>query len=366
MNIVVRMIAARPSLDVKRSAVAGVLAATVLTLTACSSIGSKIPRADSESEVSDSEANIGTDADINDEVVPAAAEAENLSLIADNLLNAIGQYPELDSHLASVQISNGDTEFEQVVHSDLEERGYKFQAAEAGGNRVSARVELSDETDAALYIVAVGEISAERSYSQIDGQTVPASELVVRGGEERSIVLNDRELFGTENGRYTQVEFQPYPDLIIDNLLEPRSPLERKAAQGEEPFIKRNLFETLQSNYASTLDQYVEVDQNILVFPNDSLRLGDTNKRIIEEYVSKMDPDTDILSVIGCSHGHTEISNGNSLLAIGRANRVKEAFLFSGIEYDHILDEGCWAPQTFDEVMPQRGVVLTLKRRKES
>ena len=356
MNIVVRLIAARLSLDVKRSGITGVLAAMALTLSACSSIGSKVPQTDRESAVANSEANSVTD----------AAEAVKLTLIAENLLDTIGQYPKLDSRLATVQISSGDTEFEQVVHADLEQKGYKLQTVEAGGNRVSARVEPSDDPDAARYVVAVGEISVERMYSQIDGQTVPVSEMVVRGGEERPIVLNDSDVFGTENERYTQVEFQPYPDLIIDNLLEPRSPPDGQAAQDAELPIKRNLFDTLQSNYASTLDEFVEVDQNILVFPNDSLRLGDTNKRIIEEYVSKMDPDTDILSVIGCSHGHTEISNGNSLLAIGRANRVKEAFLFSGIEYDHILDEGCWAPQTFNEVMPKRGVVLTLKRRKES
>ena len=363
MNIVVRMIAAGPSLDVKRSAITGVLAATALTLSACSSIGDKIPLVDSESDLSDSGVSDGGNVDINNEVVPDAANAEKFSLIADNLLDAIGQYPKLDSRLTTVQTVSIDNEFEQAVRADLEKRGYKM---EADGKRVSARVQPSDNSDSALYVVAVGEISVERMYSETDGQTVPASEMVVRGGEERSIVLNDSDVFGTESERYTAVEFQPYPDLIIDNLLEPRSPPDRLAAQGEVPLIKRNVFETLQSNYASTLDEYVEVDQNILVFPNDSLRLGDTNKRIIEEYVSKMDPDTDILSVIGCSHGHTEISNGNSVLAIGRANRVKEAFLFSGIENDHILDEGCWAPQTFDEVMPQRGVVLTLKRRKES
>ena len=367
MNIVVRMIALRPSLDVKRSAISGVLAAMALTLSACSSSGSIMPGADSASDVSDTAADTVSAVDITTKAVSPTADSEKLSLIADNLLDTIGQYPKLDSRLATVQIPDGNTEFEQVVRADLEERGYKLETAEADGNRVSARVESSDDLDAALYIVAVGGISAERRYSQIDGQTVPVSGMVVRGGEERSIALNDIDVFGTENERYAQVEFQPYPDLIINNLLKPRSPLtQQEEVQGDELLVKQNVFDTLQSNYANTLDEYVEVDQNILVFPNDSLRLGDTNKLIIEDYVSKMDPDTDVLSVIGCSHGHTEISNGNSLLAIGRANRVKEAFIFSGIEYDRILDEGCWAPQTFDEVMPQRGVVLTLKRRKES
>jgi len=113
-------------------------------------------------------------------------------------------------------------------------------------------------------------------------------------------------------------------------------------------------------------DDYEDVEQSVLIFPNDSLRLGDSNKQIIDQYVSSMNPETDVLSVIGCSIGATEIKNGNSLLALGRANRVKEAFLFSGLEHDLILEEGCWAPEAFNEALPHRGVIVTLKRQKPS
>ena len=123
--------------------------------------------------------------------------------------------------------------------------------------------------------------------------------------------------------------------------------------------------ENLESNYVDVFTGYEDLEQSILVFPNDSLSLGDTNKLIIEQYVEMMDPATDILSVIGCSHGQTDINNGNSVLALGRAHRVKEALLFSGVEHDQVLDEGCWAPEAFD-AMPNRGVVLTLKRRVNS
>ena len=100
------------------------------------------------------------------------------------------------------------------------------------------------------------------------------------------------------------------------------------------------------------------------MFPNDSLRLGERNKETIARYVSELDPATDVLSVIGCSHGNTRIDNGNELLAIGRANRVKEAFLFAGIDHEQVLEESCWAGESFEK-MPRRGVVLTLKRRRE-
>lgn len=162
-------------------------------------------------------------------------------------------------------------------------------------------------------------------------------------------------------------------DLSTSNLISSLSQLspELKSALPEAESspqprnaVKANFYETLESNYADVFEEYEDMDQSILVFPNDSLRLGDANKLIIEQYVEAMNPETDLMSVIGCSHGNTNVSNGNSLLALGRANRVKEALLFSGLEHDSILEEGCWASETFDDVMPRRGVVLTLKRRK--
>lgn len=164
-------------------------------------------------------------------------------------------------------------------------------------------------------------------------------------------------------------------DLITSNLVSSLSQaapesessrLEVDSVPRERSSVKPNFYDTLVSHYDDVFTDYEDVDQSILVFPNDSLRLGDDNKLIIEQYVEAMNPETDLMSVIGCSHGNTEINNGNSLLALGRANRVKEALLFSGLEHDKILEEGCWASETFDDVMPRRGVVLTLKRRVNS
>lgn len=136
---------------------------------------------------------------------------------------------------------------------------------------------------------------------------------------------------------------------------------------GDRPSgVRNNIFDTMTSNFSDYFQNYDEVERRVLIFPNDSLRLGETNKQIIEQYVEMMDTSTDVLSVIGCSHGTTDINNGNSLLALGRANRVKEAFLFSGVEHDSVLEEGCWAPTPFEGDLPDRGVVVTLKRRKSS
>ncbi len=39
--------------------------------------------------------------------------------------------------------------------------------------------------------------------------------------------------------------------------------------------------------------------------------------------------------------------------------------MLAGIDSDKVLEEGCWAGVYYDEVMPRRGVVVTIKRRPE-
>lgn len=70
-----------------------------------------------------------------------------------------------------------------------------------------------------------------------------------------------------------------------------------------------------------------------------------------------------MISVVGCSHGNTALKGGNEALAIGRANRVKEALLYAGVESKKVLEEGCWANIHYDD-LPRRGVVIELKRKK--
>ena len=92
------------------------------------------------------------------------------------------------------------------------------------------------------------------------------------------------------------------------------------------------------------------------------MRIGNVNKDLITSYAKAM-RETDVISVVGCSHGKTDLKNGNQVLALGRAHRVKEALILAGVMHHQILDEGCWASEDFDSVMPARGVLMTLKRR---
>lgn len=292
-------------------------------------------------------------------------------LIAENLVNSLAQFPHLNPLMATVQVAPPRSRFERKVEGELRERGYKLERVKGqkGLNRVTPEIRQvkTEAGEQELYVLSVGQVSVERQFEVIADKTVPASKQVIRGSRERNITLDDG-IFAVPDTEFSDVAFEEYEGPGIDEMLAAARPgaLDWFNRDEEPSVIKKNMYETLVSNYSNVFTGYEDVDQSILVFPNDSLRLGDVNKGIIERYVAEMDPDTDVLSVIGCSHGETEISNGNSLLALGRANRVKEALLFSGLEHDKILEEGCWAPQLFDEVMPRRGVVLTLKRQKQS
>ena len=333
-----------------------------------------------------------------------SAQADQ-SLIAYNLVDALAQYPKLNPLMASVQVSNTPSAFEERVYLRMSDLGYKIEESADGENTVVATVsaleDAASDEQVQLYTLVVGQVSAERQFGVVAGRTVPLSPMTVRG-DERTVRLNDEELFGSADERFTQVAFLPSavpadlkaqtdaldvaiatdvadvadatattdPSDVVATTFPTVAQMLKPQDAGQdirEPaLIRRNMYDTMESNFSSVFTEYENVEQSVLIFPNDSLRLGETNKQIIEKYVDMMNPETDLLSVIGCSHGPSDISNGNSLLALGRANRVKEAFLFSGVVHEQVLDEGCWAPTSFGDVMPARGVVLTLKRRANS
>lgn len=295
----------------------------------------------------------------------------DFKIIAANLIHTVAQLPELTPSDTPVQMVKPASEFGRQVEQELIAQGYQLErvSGPSGVNQVVPQIKKlqTGEGPQTLYVLNVGRMSVERVYEVQGEQTVPVSEQTIRGYEERELSLND-ELFELSDSEISVIAFKPYSGPQIGDMLAPASALKtaRFWKKNNQNVVKKNMYETMVSNYKDVFAGFEEVSHDILVFPNDSLRIGEVNKHIIQQYVSKMNPDTDLMSVIGCSHGKTDISNGNSLLALGRANRVKEALLYEGVEHDQILDEGCWAPRTFDEVMPRRGVVLTLKRRKGS
>lgn len=303
--------------------------------------------------------------------------------IIQNLVFSITQIESLHPFKTTLQMKAPRGELATLVQTRFEDAGYGIQFVESDQGlhyvRHSAESSVSEEGDKTTYRISVGGVSVERDYMLSGKYTAPESALRVSGAFEQDINLND-DVFGEAfaDTPYTEAYFNESDEPVIITVADRDISFEKqplgvdgqlaapKKVDNNNGFtnaVMQNVRTIMRSNYSSVFDGYKDVQQNILVFPNDSLRLGGDNKDIIQEYADSLNPETDVLSVVGCSHGQSKLKNGNQFLAIGRANRVKEALIFSGLNHNLIFEEGCWDKKEFDEFMPRRGVVLTHKRR---
>lgn len=290
--------------------------------------------------------------------------------IAANLVNSLIQVPQLNPASKAVHVPESEREFDVELKAAFARSGFDINPVtdKADVLLVSSEIKktVTETGRHRVFGVTMGDVSIVRAYAVVRGSTVPVTSQLIIGTEAQAIDVND-EIFGSPNRSLASVEFQiPGAEesvRVMPVSIEKAEP--KLLAANSNDARKQNYFDLGQSNYGRVFDDYENVVRSVLIFPNDSLRLGETNKAVIEHYVSQMDPDTDVLSVIGCSLGPTNIKNGNSLLAIGRANRVKEAFLFSGLDHDQVLEEGCWSSESAEMALPTRGVVVTLMRQKK-
>lgn len=122
-----------------------------------------------------------------------------------------------------------------------------------------------------------------------------------------------------------------------------------------------NFYYTDQSNFESLFARYNLVVRHDIIFPNDSMNLGSAGKARVRAILPDFDSETDIVSLIGCSHGKTSAVGGNQALALERVKRLQQELISIGIDKEKIFSEGCWAPVYFDR-FPRRGVVVSILR----
>ena len=314
------------------------------------------------------------------------------NVIAENLLYTLSTLEEVSPWQTAVQVSRPSTEFGEHIESGLVELGYAVRrvSADQGQHYVRyASEQVRNETGEFIrYRVAIGNVSVERFYDLDGAVTYPISTITVNGAAIQDVSIND-EIFSKRDSTFTSASFirsdgsniqladnsAPTSSYVDEStgFNEPSFDVPSNEAAGRlsvaaaatlDPASKQNMYETGHSNFSSVFVNYDDVKRVILEFPNDSLYLGEDIRGIIARYANSIRSDEDVISLIGCSHGKSDLNNGNSLLALGRANRVKEELLSVGVKDEQVLDEGCWAPVHFDEKMPRRGVVMTLKRPK--
>lgn len=285
----------------------------------------------------------------------------NYDLIAQNLLNTLSLLDSINELTTTFQMLMPKTNFGKAVLSTVESKGYGVQlvSGDLGTDFLRYKAELSQTENGMLesYSLSVGAISVARQYAVVDGNTVPTSSVTLRSNETIYDDVDD-EIFGVFTAAF---------DPSISNIIQldngvPQVQQFNEPEQLRTPGFLPNVRDLEVSNYASLFDDYYDVGQQTLFFPNDSLRLGNENKQKLAELASRIEPETDIISVIGCSHGKTTIANGNQVLAEGRTQRVTESLMIAGLNPELILDEACWASEYWDEMAPRRGVMVTHKR----
>jgi len=336
---------------------------------------------------------------------------EHHELIADNLLSVIAQFEELPPWSTTVQLAHTQTPFGRAIQKSIVQTGYGTQAVEGdlGINLIRYLAENA-ETETGFrtrYHIAIGELYAERDFHIVNGSVVPTSHMRVSSKSKRELKVNDtvfaaehfdeeisyvsalnadepeirviafnRGAFNLDESKAattnvadtvtttgvftniaTRIESEDVPEFTPSSGDLNSSPIESVTG-------KYNMYVTGGSNFNRIFRQYDDTLSGILVFPDDSLVLGEKNKEYIQSIARTFDPESEIFSVVGCSHGKTNIIEGNEKLANGRANRVKRALMVAGVDEQLIYDEGCWASQQYDAVMPRRGVLLTLKKKK--
>lgn len=251
--------------------------------------------------------------------------------------------PESFDH--ALYLAAPGTAFGRSLSDELSKSGFDI-ASGPGNNAELVEYEISSlqtkDGTSSEYRVMIGDLSMSRNYLTDSSGTYPATPLTTE--------------IASSNSLNAVATTAPAP-IVVNDPVAADLPADLESVQ------RKNLYKTRKSAFGDYVIGYDGVYKQILDFPNDSLKLTPETVKELQAISIMYKSGTDVVSVIGCSHGDTELDNGNALLAIGRSKRVRYALADLGVPEDRILDEGCWAPVHFDEMMPRRGVVIELKRK---
>ncbi|MFK8083081.1 MAG: hypothetical protein AB8B97_22600 [Granulosicoccus sp.] len=304
------------------------------------------------------------------------------SIVADIIRAAVQIYPPLNTTL---QVSkDNDEPLQAYFIKQFAAAGYGIQrvSADQGSNFFTfSRTERVDDQGEQIISLdsSIGAVDIGRDYLTPRANTISPASAFRLSGTRAAVEVTDtpNASFAVTNPDNSKAEYAasmnlneqapPVISLITDDLVDRVAArvAQNTSLQGlnSSRVEVSNLFYANQSNFSSVLDDYEQIERQIVVFGNDSMILGETNKSLIEQFVRQRFDSDDLISLVGCSNGPTALDIGNEGLALGRAERVTQALLSQGIARDSILDEGCWAPVSAGDKFPSRGVVLELWRR---
>ncbi|PID59739.1 MAG: hypothetical protein CSB44_12580 [Gammaproteobacteria bacterium] len=123
-----------------------------------------------------------------------------------------------------------------------------------------------------------------------------------------------------------------------------------------------NILDGTQSPFRKLLEGYVNVNERMVTFPEDSASIGRENREIIEDFLVDFEFDTDVVHLLGCSNGNEADGIKHDVMARQRGANVRQVLIRFGVPASRIYVDGCWKSGESDLHFPQRAVLLTLKR----
>ncbi|MGJ8530131.1 hypothetical protein [Maritalea sp.] len=314
---------------------------------------------------------------------PETLDSRQSDIVASDMVQTLALLRGYSPVETTLQLKPSKSGFATSLEQALRKSGYGLQYLsdkEKGAAEVSYEIEAFESAagKSVGYRVMVGPVELSREYEVTGGRIFPMTGMSVKGVQPSSRAL-DQTIFDNQHVIVPTIEKKPGSETpktdgeLLDEGWEEvpsdsASTLQNESfdelderLSGALPIVKKNMFDLGESNFSSIHDDYGVASEVVLIFPDDSMRMGKTNKSVLSNLASDFNIDTDLFSVVGCSMGKTAIPNGNELLAVGRANRVKEELIMANVPTQRILDEGCWSASS-GKGLPTRGVVVTHRR----
>ena len=276
----------------------------------------------------------------------------------------------------SIQFGPNADELDIIAASNLAKAGYGIQrvSADQGINFFIAD-QFKNDDGVTTMRVSIGELEVTRLYTIQKGEVVPIGPFEL-AGTRATVDLTKSKLAARSNSAIVNnIEYTAIAPIdggiptisllsedIIKNVVNQATSGPSRTSVNSTKLEVNNRFYDNDGTFASLINNRERVAREIIIFPNDSMRLGTEGKRRINKLLSQFSEANDLINVIGCSNGPTNLAIGNEGLALGRASRITQELLTLGVPNRSILDDACWSPNSALESFPSRGVLVVLMR----
>jgi len=306
----------------------------------------------------------------------AATDVPTSDSMLEDVLSVMPQL--LQPRTNSIQFGPDAGALDVIAARNLAEAGYGIQRVSADQGTNFFTVEKNDNDNGVTRLrVSIGELEVTRIYALEDGEILPAGPFELAGTRARidptksklgSSVSTDAIVSSVEytavapiNGGIPTISLLS-ADVISGVVNTATSGGPGKTSVNSAKLEVKNRFYDTEGTFASLINNRTRVTREVIIFPNDSMRLGTEGKRRIQQLLAVFKESDDLINVIGCSNGTTKLAIGNEGLALGRANRITQELLTLGVPNRNILDDACWSEESAGERFPSRGVVIDLMR----